>query len=333
MSLSITTYTENFTASFQNRCACVNTIRGPIPVNSLGRVLIHEHVFCLVPDRHFAEASTFLRSHLQRLFEQGISTIVDVTPYTIPDKFIPILADLPINIVACVGFYLEPRVPAAYRNYTVTELLGVLRRKIDRGVGRFSVHPHMLKGAGRTSTLSAMEKRLIRALALAQQEYDLPLQMHACRGGRAQLELLLDAGADPSKIIICHTEMGLKGRSAASFDAVLADAMWMLGQGASLFIGDFPVRATEYKRQIIALTKGIISQGFEKQLLLSVDSYWSINSRGVSLRGTPGNRENERSYSYLVTEILPSLRRAGISDPVLERILVSNPARLFSPSR
>ena len=85
MSLSITTHTENFTDTSRNMCARVNTIRGLVPVSSLGRVLIHEHIFCLVPERHFAEASTFLRSHLQRLFEQGISTIVDVTPYTLPE--------------------------------------------------------------------------------------------------------------------------------------------------------------------------------------------------------------------------------------------------------
>ena len=67
--------------------ATVETLRGPVPADGLGRVLIHEHVFIMDveyscnyrPDAFADETIAAAADRLNALKATGIDTIVDLT--------------------------------------------------------------------------------------------------------------------------------------------------------------------------------------------------------------------------------------------------------------
>ena len=101
--------------------ATVQTVKGPIDTGSLGRVLMHEHVFVLSPEieqnypswDEEAEVSNAI-NRLNELKANGIDTIVDLT-VTGLGRYIPriqrINAETDINIVAATGLYTYNDVP------------------------------------------------------------------------------------------------------------------------------------------------------------------------------------------------------------------------------
>lgn len=308
----------------------IHTLKGPIERDNLGFTLIHEHLFCRVPDRFLQDALDYLEYQLSLLSERGVGTIVDVTPYVLPDRFFDVLVKHAVNVVCCAGYYLPRFVPSGFRNQSVQQLTDALARKIENGIGRYKILPGILKGASAGRTIRPDEKRYIQALGAAQCKYGLPLQMHSCRGGRSQLELLISSGADPARVVLSHMEQEMKGISPSSPQTLLTDVKWVLAQGAYLFIGDFSVHDSPYRRNIVWLIERIVELGYSSRLLFSTDSHWSVRRKGLTLRGCPAHRTHERSYNYVFTTIVPLLLETGFTATNLNQFFHENPARLFA---
>lgn len=307
----------------------VNTIGHPVLASRLGRVLVHEHIFCRASPADLPAASEYLSSQLSRLEEHGIGTVVDLTTYVLPDRYLAVLDQHPIHVVCCAGYYLLPKVPSAYRGLDERGLADRLREKMESGIGNRRIRPGVLKVASAGSELTRFERAAIRAAGVVQSEYRVPLITHACRGGRQQVQELLAVGADPRQILLSHTEMELKGRHSRSFDAVLGDLLWVLGKGASLFFGDFSVHDSPYRQQVLRLLRECYSRGYRRQLFISTDSFWSCRGGRVVVRGSAPSARYPRSYEYLFTLIVPLLTGAGFSASDISLFLEQNPRRLF----
>lgn len=310
---------------------CVNTLRGPISIPSLGKVLIHEHVFCRVRPQQLSDAKVFLKKEMDRLIARGISTIVDLTTYVLPDDFADFLIVHPINVICCAGYYLQAKVPKPYHSLSADELANKLMLKLENGVGRSKFKPGVIKVASSGRTLTSFEKNVIRAGGIAQRQTGLPIITHACRGARRQLEILLEAGANPSQVVISHMEMELKGVKPLSPNALYEDMKWILEQGAYLFWGDFTANDTQYRREVVNLMMQCWAAGYRKQLLISTDSYWSWRRGKIQLRGSNTNSKNPRTYDYVFSVIIPLLKDHGLSDSDVRLLLEQNTHDLFRP--
>jgi phosphotriesterase-related protein len=309
----------------------IPTLRGRIPSNKLGTVLVHEHVFCRVRGVHLPVARKYLTQQLQSLEKYGPITIIDLTTYVLPDEFIETCnAVSGVNIIACAGYYLTSRVPASYRSLDATGLADRLREKLARGIGRSKIKPGIIKVATSGHNFTRLERDILRAAAIVQSEKAIPIATHACRGGRQQLETLLKWGADPRKVFLSHMEMELKGNHTRAYGAVVEDILWILQKGAYVFFGDFTASESSYRRDVIRLLRDCINAGFIYQLFLSTDSYWSCRGDGVRVRGTPQNSRTPRTYEYLFTLIIPVLRRNGFSEYEIQRMTKENAVNFFS---
>src|SRR5438309_9519775 len=93
----------------------VQTARGPIDTSSLGRTLMHEHIFVLTPDveQNHDEWDEQTRvddavAKLKALKQAGFDTIVDPTVIGL-GRYIPriekIAADVDLNIIVATGVY------------------------------------------------------------------------------------------------------------------------------------------------------------------------------------------------------------------------------------
>jgi phosphotriesterase-related protein len=306
----------------------VHTAAGRVNVSALGRVLMHEHLFCRVRAEHLEAAQVYVAERLQEVASQRVRTIIDLTTYVLPDVFLDGIARVPINIICCAGYYLQNRVPAVYHSLDVAGLADKLRAKVKDGIGSRRVKPGIIKVASAGRTLSRFESNSLRAAGIIQRECGLPVATHACRGGRQQLEVLIDAGANPRKVFLSHVEMELKGRRAREFDGVACDALWILKQGAYLCFNDFSVNDTPYRKKIVRLIQLCHERGFGRQLFISTDSYWSHRRGRFTVRGVAESRL-PRTYNYVFTLIIPVLKCSGFSDDDIALWLESNPADFF----
>src|ERR1700760_1606497 len=105
--------------------AQVQTVRGPIDTSSLGRVLIHEHVFLMNteytlnyrPDFFAAETISKAAVRLNALKAAGIDTIIDLTVLGL-GRHIPSLAQVAaltdLNIIVSTGVYTFDEVPGPF---------------------------------------------------------------------------------------------------------------------------------------------------------------------------------------------------------------------------
>jgi phosphotriesterase-related protein len=311
---------------------CINTLRGKVSLHSLGRVLVHEHVFCRVRPQYFPDAKDYILNQFNHLLNHGVGTIIDVTTYVLPDQYLDFLQDHPMNVVCCAGYYLKSKVPSAYHKLDAVGLTDKLRQKVEFGIGKNHIKPGVLKIASSGRQLTKFEKNALNAVGIVQKESKLPVITHACRGARKQVEILLAAGANPNQIVISHMEMELKGVQPLSFEQLLQDMLWILGMGVCVFFGDFTVQPTVYRDNLIRLIRECYAQGYANQIFLSTDSYWMHRAGQIQVRGSNRNARILRNYEYVFTLIVPLLLQNGFSKNDVDLFLKENPLRIFRTS-
>ena len=122
------------------RCAVtpyVQTILGPKPPGTLGRVATHEHLL------KFDDTAMVL-DELAAFRAQGGSTIVEVSTLGIveiadrahhAERLAEISRDAGVQIVAGTGFYKEPRLPSFVMDWSMERLANHMITEIREGIG------------------------------------------------------------------------------------------------------------------------------------------------------------------------------------------------------
>lgn len=313
--------------------SAVHTLTGRVSSSELGRVLMHEHVFCRVRPEFLPAARAFLAAELDRAHRLGVRTIVDLTTYVLPDPFLDVVAKSPVRIICCAGYYLLRTVPAAFRKLDASGLADRLLEKCERGIGSRRVLPGILKVATSGSSFTRFERDALKAVTRVQLRTGLPVATHACRGGKLQLETIMKHGGNPARVFLSHIEMELKGSHSRAFEAVAADALWILAQGAYLFFGDLSVTGTPYRRSVIELIRTCCDRGFARQLFLSADCHWSVRRKGVRVRGSDARSKCPRTYSYTPSFLMPLLVKNGLPHRDVVMFVEDNPAAFFGAVR
>ena len=143
--------------------ATVETVRGPVEAESLGRTLPHEHVFILGhetlqnfnhrwgepwwdEEARVADAV----SKLQRLRDGGIETIYDPTAVGLGrdiGRIERINEQVDLNIVVCTGIYSFMELPQFLRYRTPEALAAIFVRELTEGIGDTGVKAAFIKCA------------------------------------------------------------------------------------------------------------------------------------------------------------------------------------------
>ena len=163
--------------------AQVNTVRGPVDGDSLGRTLMHEHIFVLSPEiektaAEWDEAAEQARAvtKLRELKRRGIDTLVDLTVVGL-GRYVPrvaaIAAQVPeINVVVATGVYTYNEVPMYFHFRGPGTVLGgdepmvdLFVREIHEGIGDTGVRAAILKCASDRPGITPGVERVLRAVA------------------------------------------------------------------------------------------------------------------------------------------------------------------------
>lgn len=299
----------------------VMTVRGPVPPLELGHTQTHEHVLIDL-------GRTSYRWDYDGLINDPVLAGQELAAYraggggTICDLTTPDLGRDPlglrsasiasgVNVVMGTGWYRWPYYPAMIDRTTSTELADLLIHEIENGVDDTGIRPGVIGEIGSDKPwVSALEERVFRAAARAQARTGLPLMTHTPPGaGLTQLEILIDAGADATRIAIGHSD-GL-------LDLAYHTAVRRHGAFLSFDLVGLPLYPDERRASHVV---ELVRSGHLEWILLSTDL--SYRSRLMAWGG-PG-------YRFLRDSFLPRLRALGLNDDELHVLTVDNPRRFLA---
>lgn len=311
----------------------VQTVTGAVPVEALGRTLMHEHLLVGAPGWEFDEphAGPSFRDMVERcvdrieeLKDAGYASLVDPCPKDL-GRDVELMREVSrrtgFNIVCATGFYHGEIGAAAHWRFRMTldadtaeRVADVLIGEIADGIGDTGVKPGVIKTAtGRVVT--AYEQMMMTAAARASLATGVPITTHTeAVHGDVQLDTLCAAGVDPARIIVGHT----CGSSDGAYHRMLAD------RGAYLGFDRFGFAAANTDANRAASLVSLVKAGYGEQIVVSHDCV--LCYRGVDHLVT---KERDGFLLYERT-IVPMLRERGLSRQDIDRLTIDNPKRFFA---
>jgi phosphotriesterase-related protein len=339
----------------------VQTVLGPIAPEAMGITLPHEHllidfeVMFVAPaaaaDRGRAwqpvslENLGWVRQNFNanldnlRLLDERVAqdeillfkhaggqTVIDPTNRSLardPQALARIARATGLHIVMGAGYYVAAAHPPDMDARTVDALAREMIADVTVGVDDTGVRAGLLGEIGCTWPWTENEKKVVRAAILAQRDTGAPLMIHPGRHERMPMEiaeLVQKEGGDLRRTIMCHID-----RTIADVRAVIELAqtgIWLEYDLFGLESSYYPYNPSfdmpndgGRMAHVLALMKA----GHRDQLLLSHDI--AYKSSLVKYGGY--------GYHHLLVNVVPRLRRKGVDDASLRRLLVENPARAF----
>jgi phosphotriesterase-related protein len=312
----------------------VETVRGPVALAELGPTLMHEHVFVLDPEalinfghvwgpRYWDEevrvADAIAR--LKQLRDSGIHTLVDPTALGL-GRNIPriqrITADVDLNIVVATGVYAFLELPSFLAYRSDDAIVELFVRELRDGIDDTGVRAAFLKCAVEVHGLVGDVPRILAAIAAASVETGAPVMVHTnavAKTGLPALEVLTNAGVDPTRIVIAHAG----DSNDLEYLRAIADT------GAALGCDRFNIEHFNPDEKRIETLLALIAEGYTDRVHLGHDAA-CFNDFMI---GNPFFVDEKPDYLHLSTHVLPALLRAGVTQGEIDQMLVTNPQRFF----
>jgi phosphotriesterase-related protein len=315
--------------------AQVETVRGPVDVDSLGCTLMHEHIFVLseeVRQNYPAGWSEDDRvddaiAKLNALAARGCKTIVDPTVLGLGRDIRRILrvadgADL--SIIVATGLYTYNEVPP-YFSYRVAGKDGVdpltklFVGDLTDGISGTGVKAAFLKCAIDDQGLTPGVERVLRAVSRAHAETGAPITVHThphSGTGRDAIRVLREEGTDLTKVVLGHSG----DTTDLDYLSELADAGCLLGMDR------FGLDIITPFEDRVATVAAMCDRGYAGSMVLSHDASCYIDwfpPEVIPLFAPAWH------YEHLFDDVLPALRSRSVTDAQIDAMLIDNPRRYF----
>jgi phosphotriesterase-related protein len=306
----------------------VRTLLGDVPAGGVKRCSAHEHVIIDAP--HIAEKHPdFLLDDidaacvdLREFREAGGGWLIDTMP-TGAGRCVPKLAAASqrsgVHIVCPTGLHLSLYYPPGHPMLSMDreELADVFVREVVEAVrdeaGALPYRAGVVKVAGGHGKLTPHQREAFAAAAETSRRTGCPIITHTEQGtaGEEQVRLLLEGGADPTNVVLSHTDR----RPDIAYHRAL------LSSGVTLeYDHHFRSHLKDGSCPTADLVAALAPE-FPDQIVFGMDlarrSYWHGHG------GQPG-------LVWLLTVLPTLLKDRGVSDDLIERILTHNPARAFA---
>jgi phosphotriesterase-related protein len=306
----------------------VETARGPLPAAELGPTLMHEHIVTRSPGvmenwPHLWDRGAVLalaERKLADLHARGIRTIVDLTTVDL-GRDIGLIAEVArrsrVHVIVATGVWWMPQ--RYFSSHGVDAVADLFIRDITRGIGDSGVKAAIIKCATDTAGVTPVIENVLRASARAQKATGVPISTHtwaAGRSGEAQQAIFAQEGVDLRRVIIGHS-----GDSAD-----LRYLRGLMERGSTIGMDRFGLDQylpTEKRVEVLAR---LCAEGYAGKMVLSHDA----NCWTDMLTEDDKRRVRPRwHYNHIPDDILPALRKAGVTEDQLDQMLVRNPRALF----
>ncbi len=246
----------------------IYTVTGAVQAKNFNKACIHEHVRIVSNDmlntfgKEWFNNKKFIPLATQVLKKSGFDLFVDGTPCDL-GRDVRLLNTVSkksgVKIVASTGFYYFPDCFSMARS--TTELVDWILKEFEVGIQGTSIKPGILKCASHDSTLTTHIAKRLQAMAIVQNKTKLPLYVHCSHNNEVEqkLELLIDSGANPEKLIIGHCALKPNADYLESF----------IKKGC--YVAMDQNHCTPHKNQVIEALNELCARGHLDKILLSSD--------------------------------------------------------------
>ncbi|HUN09208.1 MAG TPA: hypothetical protein PLQ56_21555 [Aggregatilineales bacterium] len=306
----------------------IRTVKGDVPIESLGLMLPHEHLFVdlrgpLAEGYGQGEpqaVSDLLQPYLDHAQALGVTALVDCGPIGV-GRNIAVLRHLanitPIHIIAPTGIYKEAFIPPDKFGHTAKQLAAEWINEITTGIDGSESRAGFIKVAVSDDGPTPLEVRNLQAAVLASRSTGATVGCHTIGGAAAlrNLDVLEAAGHDMRRFIWihAHTEPDIRIHIEAA--------------RRGIYLEFDAIGAVNWHPQdkLLQSVLALLEAGWVDHILLSHDAGWYEPGQpgGVPAGGF-------RGYTALVESFIPQLRANGISETVIHQLTVTNPARAMA---
>ncbi|KAF4523165.1 hypothetical protein B566_EDAN002423 [Ephemera danica] len=226
-----------------------------------------------------------------------------------------------VNIIAGTGFYVHQVQSTALLNSSTEDLADIIRKDLTLGcTENTEVKCGVIAEVGSGWPLDAFERRAIQATAVVQNEVGCGVSFHPGRDPEAPSEIArvyLEAGGAAQKAVMSHLDRTISDRERL-LDFGRTSGFYcqydLFGMETSLYqlqtTMDMPSDAQRIDR-----IKWLLEDGHKDRVLMSHDI--GTKHRLIQYGG--------HGFSHILLNVVPQMRNKGISQDIIDHILVHNP--------
>lgn len=319
--------------------AMVQSVRGEMAVQALGATLMHEHIFVCSPEINRNYPQTWgdegarvedAARQLRALKSKGIDSIVDMTVLGLGRdvrRIRTIAESVDLNILVATGIYVCSELPPFFQSRTSggtadppAVMVDMFVADIETGIGGTPIRAAVIKCATDHRGLTPPAELCLRAAARAHIRTGAPISTHSDalqRGGIEQQRILEAEGVNLSRVLIGHcgdtTDLEYLER--------------LIGKGSYIGMDRFGIDALlSFEKRVDTVVR-LCEKGYAGCIMLSHDTACHIDWIPEERREKAAPNWN---YLHISRDVLPALKRRGVSDAQIRMMLIENPKRFFT---
>ena len=334
----------------------VQTVRGPVANDLIGRTLIHEHLhidlrpvlaehgYSGAADASFEEVAAEARwnpgvheanydltdsdlvcEELALVIPHEVNCVVDATPADLgrnPAALLDLSQRLDLHVVMGAGWYLEASHRRHIDGWTIDQLVQRIVDECTHGVGDTGISPGMIGEIGTNDPASDSEMTVVRAAALAGDQTGRPVSIHLHpwgSEGHDVLDAALSTGIAIDRVLLNHMTTAVTDMAylRSILDRGANVAFDLFGFDHSL-LGEGRYAPSDW--DVVRAMALLVDEGHVGQLFMSQD---------IGVR-TRLHRYGGWGYDHLANHVVPLMARMGIGEADIEVIFATNPRRLLT---
>jgi phosphotriesterase-related protein len=291
-------------------------------LGKMGKLWFRNHANLKVLDEQLAIKEALRFRHA------GGDSMVDTTSIGIardPLALTRISRATGLNVVMGGSYYIPLFHPADMDEREEGAIEDEIVRDITVGVGDTGVRSGVIGEIGCMAPLDANVTKVLRASARASVRTGAPITIHpgfAETSPAEILDVLIEAGADASQIIMGHIgpvvkDMGIL-RDVASSGCYIQHDLFGYESTNHEYLGRIGGQISDAQR--IERLEHLVEHGHEDQLLVAQDRCSLIH---LERYGGPG-------YAHILEGIVPRMKKRGFSQDLVDKILIGNPAKALA---
>jgi len=317
-----------------NKSNLIVTVQGSISSTSLGFCHSHEHLFLAAGQS--SKINPALRiddfhktvKELSMFKNAGGMSIVDAQPVgcgRMAEYLLEASIKAGVHIISSTGFHKLIFYPENHWIHSVSEdeLTEVFINELTTGMyinadnnfpsQRIPALAGVIKTASDINGVDTNYKKLFNAAARASIKTGTPIISHTemGKGAMEQIQLFREYGVPADSIIICHLDRNVK--DICYHLHVAKTGVYMEFDT----IGRFKYHSDEDEAEFLLK---MVDNGYEDRILIGLDT---TRERMINYGGSIG-------LAYIKNNFIPLLKRYGLTEEIIKKFVIDNPAKAFS---
>lgn len=299
----------------------IQTVKGVIDPKQMGVTMSHEHL-CLDLSRvRKNDDSTYgysdiVINEIKKAKELGVNTFIEVTCNDMGrdvQQLVRFSDECDIHIIAATGFYLDEYHTDFVRKSTPEELAEIFIHDLTVGIDDTSIKAGVIGEVASSEKMTESERKVLIASAIAAKKVGCAITTHCQLGklGKEQAKIFIDMGMNPEKVVLGHVDLS----NNLEYMCDLLDLGFNIAFDT---IGKTSYLSDDKRAENL---KSLIDKGYVDQIVLSQDisrkSYFS----------TSGKYDG---FTTVLKKFIPILLGLDVEQDHIEKMLVSNPQRIFN---